>query len=267
MPDMEGVARIIRETAVAEILPRFRALAAEDISEKKPGDLVTVADVASERRLTRCLEALEPGSVAFGEESVHADPTRLQLLSGTAPVWVIDPIDGTGNFAKGVPRFAVIIAYVVRGMTEAGWIYDPLGDAMVTAARGKGAWCDGRRLQLVAEDRDSALVGSAYGRTPAGVRAAVALEASGKIGAVHNRGCSGLEYMELARGEAQFTLHSRSLVWDHAAGMLITQEAGGIATFLDGTDYDPRISDKRPLAASSAAAWNLIASIVTAPAG
>jgi fructose-1,6-bisphosphatase/inositol monophosphatase family enzyme len=73
--------------------------------------------------------------------------------------------------------------------------------------------------------------------------------------------------MELARGEAHFTLHSRSLVWDHAAGMLIAQEAGGIATFLDGTDYDPRISDKRPLAASSAASWNLIASIVTAPAG
>ncbi|HUB96693.1 MAG TPA: inositol monophosphatase [Stellaceae bacterium] len=266
MPDLDRVARIIRDTAATEILPRFRALGAGDISEKKPGDLVTIADVESERSLTRGLVALEPGTAAIGEEGVHADPTRLQLLGEDAPVWVIDPIDGTGNFAKGVPRFAVIIAYVVRGVTEAGWIYDPLSDAMVMAVRGGGAWCDGRRLRVVAETRQSSLAGSAYGRTPAGVRAAVALEASGRVGAVRNRGCSGLEYMELARGEAHFTLHSRSLVWDHAAGMLIAAEAGGVATFLDGSPYDPRISDKRPLAAASAETWSLIASIVTAPA-
>ncbi len=118
----------------------------------------------------------------------------------------------------------------------------------------------------MAEDRESALVGSAYGRTPAGLRAAAALEASGRIGAIHNRGCSGLEYMELARGEAHFSLHSRSLVWDHAAGMLIAQEAGGIAAFLDGSDYEPRITDKRPLAATSVRTWDLIAEIMTAPA-
>jgi fructose-1,6-bisphosphatase/inositol monophosphatase family enzyme len=266
MPDLDRVARIIRETAIAVILPRFRSLSADDIREKKPGDVVTVADLESERRLSRELVDLEPGTDAIGEEGVHADPTRLQLLSGDAPIWVIDPIDGTGNFTKGIPRFAVIIAYVARGVTEAGWIYDPLGDAMVMTARGQGAWCDGRRLRVVPEAPGMLPVGSAYGRTPGGLRAAAALEASGRIGAVTNRGCSGLEYMELARGEVQFTLHSRSLVWDHAAGMLITAEAGGIASFLDGSPYDPRIVDKRPIAAATEATRTLIASVMTAPA-
>ncbi len=77
MPDLDRVARIIRETAASEILPRFRALAADEIREKRPGDLVTIADVESERRLVRCLTEAEPGTVALGEEGVAADPAQL----------------------------------------------------------------------------------------------------------------------------------------------------------------------------------------------
>jgi fructose-1,6-bisphosphatase/inositol monophosphatase family enzyme len=265
MPDLDRIARIIRETAAIEIVPRFRMLAEGDIREKRPGDLVTIADLEAERRLMRELEAAMPGSVALGEESVAADPARLELLAGAAPVWVIDPIDGTGNFAKGVARFAVIIAHVAGGVTQAGWIYDPSSDAMVMAQRGGGAWCDGKRCR-VADMPGQPLVGSGYGRTEAGIRAATALADSGRVEAVHNRGCSGLEYMEVARGDSHFTLHSRSLVWDHAAGMLIIGEAGGVARFLDGSPYDPRVSDKKPLAAASEAIWRLIEATVTAPA-
>lgn len=265
MLDLDRIAQIIRDTAATEILPRFRALAAGDIREKRPGDLVTVADLEAERRLIRELEAAMPGSVALGEESVAADPARLDLLAGAAPVWVIDPIDGTGNFAKGVARFAVIIAHVARGVTEAGWIYDPSSGGMVIARRGAGAWYDGRRCR-VAETPPDRLVGSAYGRNAAGIRAATALVDSGRVGALHNYGCSGLEYMEVARGESHFTLHSRSLVWDHAAGMLIIGEAGGAARFLDGSPYDPRIGDKKPLAAVSEAIWELVAETMTSPA-
>jgi len=264
--DLDRIAGIIRDTAAIEILPRFRALAAEDIREKKPGDPVTIADLESERRLIRELEAALPGSVALGEESVAADPAQLDLLSGAAPVWVIDPIDGTNNFAKGDPRFAVIVAHVVGGVTEAGWLYDPIHGVMVMARRGAGAWCDGRRLRVAREPPPGDAVGSAYGRTAAGIRAAAALGDSGRVGAMRNRGCSGLEYMEVARGESHFTLHSRSLVWDHAAGMLIVDEAGGVARFLDGSPYDPRVTDKKPLAAASETVWRLIEDFVTAPA-
>jgi fructose-1,6-bisphosphatase/inositol monophosphatase family enzyme len=266
MPDLERVARIIRDTAAAQILPRFRALAAGDIREKRPGDLVTIADIEAEARLVRELARETPGSVAVGEEGVASDPAQLGLLAGEAPVWVIDPIDGTGNFAKGVARFAVIIAYVARGVTEAGWIYDPIGDVMMMARRGGGAWSEGQRLTVAAETPARHLTGSAYGRTAAGQRAAEALAGSGRIGAVQNRGCSGLEYMEVTRGDANFTLHSRSLPWDHAAGMLLVAEAGGVGRFLDGSDYDPRIADRKTHAASTETAWRTIAEIVTAPA-
>jgi fructose-1,6-bisphosphatase/inositol monophosphatase family enzyme len=265
MPDLDRIARIIRETAAAEIMPRFCALAAADIREKKPGDLVTVADIAAERRLLAALAEAAPGTKALGEESVAEDPARLELLSGAAPVWVVDPIDGTGNYAKSVPRFAVIVAYVVRAVVEAGWIYHPPSDAMMMAKKGGGAWRDGRRLAVAAAARGKDLVGSAYGRTAGGVRMAKALDESGRVGPMQNRGCSGLEYMELADGQSHFSFHSRSLPWDHAAGMLITAEAGGLAAFLDGSSYDPRILEGKPLAAANAEAWRVVAEVQASP--
>ncbi|MGH7091389.1 MAG: inositol monophosphatase family protein [Stellaceae bacterium] len=263
--DVDRVMHLIREVATAEIVPRFRSLAAGDIREKKPGDLVTIADIEAERRLTAALEAAAPGTVAIGEESVAADPALLECLAGEVPVWIIDPIDGTGNFAKGRPRFAVIVAYVEGGVTNAGWIYDPLGRAMVWAQRRGGAFLEGNQLRLGGSASDRRFAGSAYGRTAADVRAAKALTDTDRF-AVKNHGCSGYEYMELARGGADFTLHSRSLPWDHAAGMLIIEEAGGVARFLDGSSYDPRVLDRKPLAAASAAAWQAVAAVMTAPA-
>ena len=265
MLDLDRIARLIRDTALAEIVPRFRTLAESDIREKKPGDLVTIADEAAECALIRRLEAAVPGSAALGEEGVAANPALLELIAGDAPVWIIDPVDGTGNFAKGKPGFAVIVAYVERGVTEAGWIYDPLGDAMLAGGRGRGAWLDGRRAQVAQGTPPRQMTGSAYGRTPAGIRAAQALNESGRVGGVANLGCSGLEYIDVALGRTHFTLHSRSLPWDHAAGMMLVAEAGGMARFLDGSAYDPRIADRRPLAAADPDAWRLVHEIVTAP--
>jgi fructose-1,6-bisphosphatase/inositol monophosphatase family enzyme len=261
MPDPEKVAQHIRETAQAEILPRFRLLGREDIREKKPGDFVTVADLEAERQLTQRLSGLLPGSVVLGEEGAFKDRGRFELLAGDAPVWVIDPVDGTANFARGQPGFAVIVALIERAQVRAGWIYDPLADTMVTAEAGGGAWSAGHRL-ATADVPPADMVGAAYGRTKAGPRAAQALSDSGRVGRVRNRGCSGLEYLDVALAQAHFSLHSRSLPWDHAAGMLITAEAGGVAGFLDGSPYDPRIADRPVLAAASVAAWDIVREVV-----
>src|ERR1700720_3643047 len=96
--DSEKVRRLIVEVADDEIMPRFEKLAAGDISEKSPGDVVTVADVAAEQRLPPALRALMRGSLVGGGEAVAADPAVLALLEGDDPVWVVDPIDGTANF-------------------------------------------------------------------------------------------------------------------------------------------------------------------------
>src|SRR5437868_34109 len=130
MLDPGKVAEHIRETAQAEILPRFGLLRREDIREKRPGDFVTLADLEAERQLTQRLGGLLPGSVVLGEEAAAQDRSRFDLLAGDAPVWVIDPVDGTTNFARGKPGFAVIVALVQRAIVRAGWIYDPLADVM-----------------------------------------------------------------------------------------------------------------------------------------
>ena len=260
----DRVATYIREAAVAEIVPRFRALAPADIREKKPGDFVTIADLETERVLSSRLQAALPGSAVLGEEAAAQDPSRFALLSQDAPVWVIDPLDGTANFTRGQPGFAVIVARVEHGAVEAGWIYDPLGDVMVTAERGGGAWSGGRRLAVASDERVAATTGAAYGRTVRGLRAAAALSASGRIGTVRNLGCSALEYVEIALGHAHFSLHSRSLPWDHAAGMLITAEAGGVAGFLDGTGYRPQLLDRAVLAGASRPIWDTVRDVVGA---
>ena len=264
MIDTERVAAYIRETARAVILPRFRALGQDDVREKKPGDPVTVADTEAEQELTRRLQTVIAGANVLGEESVAEDPSRLAWLSAEAPVWIIDPIDGTSNFVRGNAGFAVIVALARQGVVEAGWIYNPLGNVMISALKGRGAWSAGRRLQVKRDMPPEKLTGAAYGRTRAGVRAGRALNESGRVRGVHNQGCSGLEYMAIAQGMAQFSLHSRSLPWDHAAGMLIVHEAGGLGGFLDGGVYDPRITDRPVLAASTAQAWQTVHEVVTA---
>src|SRR5438105_14836264 len=146
--DSEKVRRLVVEGAEAEIMPRFEKLEAGDVSEKGPGDFVTVADVASEQRLTPALRELLPGSLVVGEEAVAGDPAVLALLDGDDPVWVVDPIDGTANFATGIPMFAVMVGLVRRGETQAAWIHDPVKRVTATALAGEGAWCEGRRLRV-----------------------------------------------------------------------------------------------------------------------
>lgn len=262
IPDPEAVALLIRETAQSVILPRFGTLKREEVREKAPGDLVTIADLETERRLAAQLSEFAPGSAILGEEAVAADPGRMSLAATCDSLWIVDPVDGTANFARGQPGFAVIVAYVERGRTRGGWIYDPLGDRLVWAQAGAGAWSNGKRLRVAVAP--PLPVGAAYGRTAGGVRSAKAIEKAGMR--TRNVGSSGIEYINLALGEAHFALHSRSLPWDHAAGMLIAAEAGGHAAFLDETHYTPGIHDRPVLAASDATCWMRVRDAVTTPA-
>lgn len=256
MIDPAFVATVIRRTAEAVILPRFRALAPDQIREKKPGDLVTVADTDAEAMLSRLLTEAAPESVVCGEEGVARDRATLELLNGRAPVWVLDPVDGTANFARGRVGFAVIVALVENGVTVAGWIHDPLENLTIHAVRGGGAWCGERRLEVPRGLPLSALTGTAYGRVDAqGGDAGRRLTTAGTVAGIHNTGCGGVDYILMARGETQFKYSSASLPWDHAAGILIMREAGAAARFLDGTPYDVHHHDRHILIAPDEATW------------
>ncbi|MEZ7865506.1 MAG: inositol monophosphatase [Rhodospirillales bacterium] len=231
--DHEQVTKIIRETAEAEILPRFERLSEGDISEKSPGDLVTIADIESEKVLSRRLTELLPGSVAIGEEGVAADPATLNLISGDKPVWIIDPVDGTHNFAHSVPCFAVIVCLVHRGEILSGWIHDPIENATLYAKQGEGAWDysqqGGERLTLSDAKPIDQMTGSLKRSDRHKVEERRSAGEAWLPTIMKRYRCVGREYMDLARGKFDFASYSGTLKpWDHAAGILIYREAGGV---------------------------------------
>jgi fructose-1,6-bisphosphatase/inositol monophosphatase family enzyme len=223
------VEEAVRKAAAAEIMPRFRQLAAHEVDQKSgPHDLVTDADRLAEQYLTGALGTLLPGSVVVGEEAVHANPSTYEAIRGEAPVWIVDPVDGTRLFVHGDPGFCTMVALAHRGVLLASWTYAPARDQLATAIRGQGAFLDGERLYAgsPAPDRDLQVATSHPDyTTEEQKRALLGLRTDG----VAPRACgsAGLEYLAVARGELDATAFSWEAAWDHAAGPLLVEEAGG----------------------------------------
>jgi fructose-1,6-bisphosphatase/inositol monophosphatase family enzyme len=223
------VEEAVRKAAAAEIMPRFRQLAAHEVDQKSgPHDLVTDADRLAEQYLTEALGALLPGSVVVGEEAVHANPASYDAICGDAPVWIVDPVDGTRQFVHGDDGFCTLVALARHGVLLASWTYAPARDQLATAVRGKGAFLDGGRLQSGAPDpgRDLRVATSHPDyTTDEQKQALLGLWTEG----VQPRACgsAGLEYLAVARGELDSTAFSWEAAWDHAAGILLVEEAGG----------------------------------------
>ncbi|MFF7334352.1 inositol monophosphatase family protein [Streptomyces sp. NPDC090306] len=224
-----AVEEAVREAAAAEIMPRFRRLAEHEIDQKKgPHDLVTDADRLAERLLTERLAALLPGSVVVGEEAVHADPATYDALRGDLPVWIVDPVDGTRQFVHGDTGFCTLVALAHRGVVLASWTYAPALGHFATAIRGRGARLDGRELRAGSpqpgRDLEVAVSHPDY-TTDDEKRALRPLWTDG----VRPRPCgsAGLEYLAVARGELDAVAFTWEAAWDHAAGLLLVEEAGG----------------------------------------
>ena len=133
--DPDKIAQIIREVAAEKITPRFRQLEKHEISTKSgPTDLVTIADLEAEEDLTRIFKDILPGSHVIGEEAVSKGSVDLSAI-GTEEgyVWVIDPVDGTLNFAEGNEKFGTIVTLVKNGVTVQGWILDVPKDRIAIA--------------------------------------------------------------------------------------------------------------------------------------
>ena len=107
-------------------------------TKSSPTDLVTIADRGAEAALSRALTTQYPGSVVVGEETFAADPDCLAHLDGAHPVWIIDPIDGTGAFTRGEESFAVMLALARGQSLDAAWILQPVSGDLYMAARGSG---------------------------------------------------------------------------------------------------------------------------------
>jgi fructose-1,6-bisphosphatase/inositol monophosphatase family enzyme len=236
--DSQRVAELMRETAAAELLPRFRNLSQEDIRQKRPGDYVTVADVASEQRLASGLAKILPGVPVVGEEAVEGDAGLVDLIARPGETcWVVDPLDGTSNFAAGRDRFAMIVCLVHDRETIGGWILDVPNNRLAVALKGQGATLDGVAVR-----------GKPPGRPPRGligfrVRKEMDRQLTPgqrqRLGELTTLNCAGREYVEILAGTFDFNLYRMTKPWDHAAGALILAEAGGTAIRLNGQNYRP----------------------------
>ena len=262
--DVMALANILREASRAESLPRFRRLDASMVQTKTSAiDLVTEADVATENVIKARIAEWMPGALFVGEESVAADPALLDQLADTQFAIVVDPIDGTANYAAGLPLYACMAAVVSGGETVAGLIYDPMGDDWVMAEKGAGAWLrrpNGEAVRLnVAEALKLAdMVGMAsVAYMPKESRAQV-LQNTDKVRMLSNFRCAGHEYRTFASGHGQFLCYNKLMPWDHLAGVLISQEAGGYAARLDGTPYLPSHVDGGLLVAIDSDNWDLL---------
>lgn len=232
----------MRAIAREELLPRFGRLGEGDVLAKPapgdPDDVVTAADLAIERRLEAELRAALPGSVVVGEEAASARPGLLAALHAPAPVWVVDPLDGTRNFAAGRSPFGSMVALAVGGETRLACIYLPVEDALFVAEAGAGATLNGARLRIPPGGA-RARRGTVYlGHVPADVRPAI-VERTRRLPVVPGPRAAAVEYTSLARGEKDFVVFFRLLPWDHAPGSLVLLEAGGEARAPDGTPYRP----------------------------
>ena len=243
---LNRLGQVLREVAQAEIVTRYRKLAPSDVSSKAtaedPLDLVTAADRAAEAALTARLPELVPGSTVVGEEAVASDPGLLERLHDAAPVWIVDPLDGTKNFAAGHGPFGTMVVLVERGTLIASGIYLPETDQIFVAERGLGAYLNGVRIEP-RSPTTGVLAGTAEVRFMPEDAAARVIARAAAHRQIPGVICAAHEYTQITSGLKDYTLYYRLLPWDHAPGALLVREAGGVVRHPDGRDYD--LFDKR----------------------
>jgi fructose-1,6-bisphosphatase/inositol monophosphatase family enzyme len=255
VPDSDRVVAAMREASELDILPRFRKLEHHEISEKNPGEVVTVADIEAEHRLTRLLSGIVPGSVVVGEEAVSKDSSILDRLKRPGPAWLVDPVDGTGNFAAGEPTFGVMVCYLLDGQARGGWIHDPCSDKTAIAMSGDGGWYDGERMKAAPAAPLEEMIGMLnYSWFPHERREAVR-RAARNFKHTYSYRCAAHDYLALARGEKHFSLYRRLWPWDHAPGVLLLSEAGGTTGRLDGQPYRATIREEGILSVGDPESW------------
>jgi myo-inositol-1(or 4)-monophosphatase len=228
------LARIARQ-AGTELRARFGRT--RTVTKKGAIDLVTDADRAAEELILRELAGSFPGTPILAEESGaigHPAAGQLRLL--------VDPLDGTTNYAHAIPHFSTTIAAVDSAGVLAGVVYDPIRDEMYAGTRGAGAFCNGSPLRIIGDARlDDAVLATGF---PYDVRARAdeVLRRFGqflqKARAIRRFGSAALDLAWVAQGRYDGYWEGGLKPWDVAAGALVVSEAGGVVSGFDGEPLD-----------------------------
>jgi fructose-1,6-bisphosphatase/inositol monophosphatase family enzyme len=266
--DLNALAAILREAAAAEIMPRFRKLGAGSIRTKSgPLDLVTDADEAAEARITRDLERAFPGVMVLGEEAAAHDASLIPRLAAAPFAMTLDPIDGTANYAAGLPLFGVMAAVVQNGETIAAIILDPVVNSYSAALRGHGAVehaADGSSapLRVAAPAPLDKMSGMVSWRFMAPELRARVLRNLPRLAQVWDHRCAAHEYRALVAGHSDFVVFNRLMPWDHLPGALLHAEAGGYNARFDGSPYTAGETDGGLIGAADKAGWAALSGLL-----
>ena len=253
------VAALMRDAALRTILPRWQTLTADQIDDKAADDVVTIADKEAELILAEGLAKILPEATIVGEEAAFADPALLDRLGDTL-CWIVDPLDGTNNFAQGKPPFGVMVALAEAGETIAGWIYDPLSHRLIHAHRGGGAWLGEERVAARSTGQEPPIAAISLVFMDQDKRAAMKQHIASHYTLVDIPRCAAEQYPRLVLGVNDCSIFERTLAWDHAAGVLFVNEAGGMAARPDGRPY--RVDEAHLpglIGAASPALWHGLA--------
>ena len=227
--NLEILGEIITSAAREELLPRFAKVVRE---HKADGSFLTEADLAVQERIAAQLKELSPEILFLGEEMTA--PQQEALLNSDQAVWCLDPLDGTSNFAAGIPYFSVSLALIEKGEVILGVVYDPTRDELFTAYRDKGALLNGEPLHVI----DSGLVlkhaTALIDYKRLAPEMATRLVSEIPYASQRSFGSVALDWCWLAASRCHVYLHGRSNIWDYAAGNLVFNEAGGYSCTLQG---------------------------------
>lgn len=229
----ETRAAIEAARAGAEVLLRYFRGQLE-VSHKETFNLVSRADTESEVAITQSLRRVFPKDSFLAEEGGGGE-----IPASGAPLWIVDPLDGTNNFVHGLEQFAISIARVTGKETTCGVVYRPVNDEWFVAERGNGAWHNGRRVAVSSVERlDQALlaVGFYYDRDRMMKATLEAMEALFRlqIHGFRRLGAASLDLCLTGCGQFEGYFEFRLAPWDFAAGRLFVEEAGGVVTDCDG---------------------------------
>jgi myo-inositol-1(or 4)-monophosphatase len=229
---LKAVVAAVKLVAAEEIMPRYMKVAHQ---RKSDGSLCTEADMATQVALTKKLQAIINVPV-LGEE-MPAEEQHAIWQAGHDGLWCVDPIDGTSNFVRGLPYFAVSVALLREGKSVLGAVYDPVAEEMFATEQGKGAFLNGERLicRETASSLDQALASVDLKRL--GSKLVAQLATHPPYCSQRNFGASTLDWCYTAAGRYDMYLHGGQKLWDYAAGTLILWEAGGHACCIENDDF------------------------------
>jgi len=250
--DRKQLEQLVISIAKTELLPRFNDVVRH---YKTDGSIVTEADHIVQKQLLDAFKSLCPETVLLGEEMTTEQ--QQTLFDSGQPLWCLDPVDGTSNFAAGIPYFSVSLALIDQGEITFGIVYDPIHDECFSAQKGQGAWLNGKKMVLnnsVSHLKQStAFIDFKRLSTSLATR----LVSDLPYGSQRSLGSIALELCWLAAGRGHIYLHAKQHLWDYAAAQLILLEAGGIArTFEDEAIFNGSLSPRSTIAAIDQSLFN-----------